>query len=94
MRVAGGVVLFLGRSGEVEVGDGGDVEGVLAALLVDRGVDGRLEALRVDDQPRLAHRRDVLGAQLDLVRLGSGLGQAGDRDVVAADLLRPRYSIG
>src|SRR5690606_21104188 len=55
--------------------------------LVDRFVDGRLELALVDDQIGVLDGRDLLGLELDVVRLRARCGQVLDHDVPPADLL-------
>ncbi len=94
MRVAGGgrVVVpgrLLGALVEVVVdqrADGGGVDDVLGAGLVDGLVDGGLEALEVQHRVGLLDGGDLLGGELQVVRLDAGGGQVGDADVLAAYL--------
>ena len=63
------------------------VEGPAGRLLRDGLVHRGLEALEVDDEPGVADLADLAGVELDVVRLGAGLGQLGDGHRVAADPL-------
>ncbi len=63
------------------------VEHVLVAALGDGLVDRRLEALDVDHGVAVGDRGDLTRGELDVVRLGSRLGQAGDHPVISGDAL-------
>ena len=65
----------------------GHVERPVAAVLRDGVVHRRLETLEVDDQLRVADLADLARVELQVVRLGAGLGQVGHPDRVAADPL-------
>ena len=69
----------------LEPGDRGRVEGGALRVLLDAVVDRRLEALLVDDDVGLRDRDRLLDGELEVVRLGPGLGQVGDLDPVPAD---------
>ena len=73
---------------QVEVGRRGDIEAAFAGLGLCGLVDRALQPLLIDHEPGLADRCHVMGGELDVVRLGAWPGQAGDRHVGAADLLR------
>lgn len=66
----------------------GDVEGLALGGLFDGFVDGRLEPGLEDDQACLGDLRGLLDAELEVVRLGAGPGQAGHLEVVARHPLR------
>ena len=83
VRVIVGVLLGLG----LQRHHAGGVEHVLVPALRNGLVHRRLEALDVDDGIGVADRGDLARGQLDVVRLGTGLGQAGDGTVVTRDAL-------
>ena len=62
--------------GESQLGRVGDVEDLRRVDEPHGLVDGRLEPVGVDDESRLGHAADVLRRELEVVRLGAGLGQA------------------
>ena len=66
----------------------GDVEDPALGVLVDRLVDGRLEAVLDHDQVGAGQGDGARERRLDVVRLDAGVGQAGDVHVLAADPLR------
>ena len=67
--------------------DGGGVQGVVPAALRDGLVDGGLERLLVHHQVGLDDLGRLLRGQLEVVRLTSRLGQAGDVSVRPGDPL-------
>ena len=71
------VLLEVGAGG-LQLGGGGDVEAGVLGVLVDRLVDGRLQALLVDDQVRGGDVADLLGGEFQVVRLDTRRGQGRD----------------
>ena len=72
---------------EVQLRGGGHVETAVRGLRGDRLVDGRLQALLEHHDRGLADAGHVPRRQLEVVRLRARLGEVGDTDVRAADLL-------
>lgn len=81
-RVAADLVAVL-----LQRGEGGRVDLGLDLGLGHRVVDGGLEVLEVEHRVGLLERGGLLGADLQVVRLLAGLGQAGDVHMVPAYLL-------
>jgi hypothetical protein len=71
----------------LQLGEGAGVDGVLDARLLDGVVDGGLDALEVEDVVRFTELADLLRLELQVVRFDARLGEGGDGDAVAADLL-------
>ncbi len=69
-----GVVLLAALGRRVEGDERGNVDRVLLGSpgLVDGSVDCGLEVLLVDHQIGFLHGSDLLGLELEIVRLGSG----------------------
>jgi len=83
VRVLGGMAVLVGA---VEPGyQSADIEGVVGGLGLDRGVDGGLEPVEVDDERRVVHPGDLPGRQLEVVRLSPRLRQRGDAHSIPAD---------
>ena len=66
----------------------GDVECPVRGDLGDGLVESGLEAGDVEDEVGLADLGDLLGAELEVMRLTAGRREVDDLDAVAADLLR------
>ena len=73
--------------GVVQVHDVGDVEDAALGVLLDRLVDGGLEAVLDDDEVGARQGHGAGERRLDVVRLHPRVGQAHDGDVGAADPL-------
>ena len=71
----------------MQVHDVGDVEDAALGVLLDRVVDGGLEAVLDDDQVGAGEGDRAGERRLDVVRLHSWVGQADDVDLGAADAL-------
>ena len=65
-----------------------DVEDVALGVLIDRVVDGRLEATLVDDQVGVDDLGGLVDRELEVVRLLARLGEVLDRGQVAGHPLR------
>jgi hypothetical protein len=88
VRALPGVVVAVVGAGDDEVRGLRDVEGGIRGLGLHGIVDGRLEAGEVQDGLGLRQLGDGLRRELEVVRLGAGLGQRRHLDEVAADALR------
>ena len=77
--VLGGLVRVL--VGVVQVDHVGDVEDPTLGVLLDRLVDGGLEAVLDDDQVGAGQGDGTCERRLDVVRLHARVGQADDVDV-------------
>jgi hypothetical protein len=65
----------------------GDVERAVRRCLLDRLVEGGLEAGDVEDEVCLADLGDLLRAEFEVMRLSTGRGQIDDLDGISAHLL-------
>ncbi|CAM5707526.1 hypothetical protein SGLAM104S_03783 [Streptomyces glaucescens] len=80
-------VVVLDAAVVLQLGEGRGVDLGLRAGLGDGLVDGGLEGLQVEDRVGFLQLGGLLGAELQVVRFLTGLGEGGDVHVVPADLL-------
>ncbi len=82
------LVLVVALLGVLQVHHVGHVDDLALGVLLDPGVDRRLEPVLVDDEVGGGDLRGLPDRQLEVVRLLARLGEVGDLGVVAGDPLR------